>query len=170
MSDRSVRIESATDVQVNSGDGANICNIFVQTPEEAAAVQAALSAGQRLESLDIRGVVHNLPFARNNCFTGREGVLERIETAFGQPDPVAITQPHAIHGLGGIDKSQIAMEYAYQHLMDYRYVFWVGAESEAALYKSFSQLAVILDLSASLTPKWRYTNKMQLKPESRLAV
>ena len=47
----------------------------------------------------------------------------------------ALTQPQAIKGLGGIGKTQIAVEYAYRSrdLDRYTHTFWVNAASEEAL-------------------------------------
>lgn len=146
MADRSVNIPNAHSVQVATGDGVNFYNITVRTPEEAAALQAAISQGKSPESLQTQGVVHNLPFVQNRNFTGRQRILRQIQKSFVDKGAVAITQPQAIHGLGGIGKTQIAMEYAYQHLSEYRYVFWLGAETEATLFKSLGEVAAILDL------------------------
>jgi len=107
-------------------------------------VTAAQSADP--ESPGIQTVVHNLPFAQNANFTGRENILERIESTFGQEGAVAITQPQAIHGLGGIGKTQIALEFAHQHLSQFKYVFWLGAENEATISKSLGEVAALLDL------------------------
>jgi hypothetical protein len=48
-----------------------------------------------------------LPF-----FTGREEVLSQLHDALSS-GKAALTQPQAISGLGGIGKTQTAVEYAY---------------------------------------------------------
>jgi len=35
----------------------------------------------------------------------------------------------ALHGLGGVGKTQIALEYVYRHALEYSAVFWIGAEA-----------------------------------------
>ena len=59
----------------------------------------------------------NVPHQRNPYFTGREDLFDRLDQHFvPQAHPatgtrrVALTQPHAIKGLGGIGKTQIAVE------------------------------------------------------------
>src|SRR5262249_19903947 len=66
--------------------------------------------------------VWNVPYLRNPHFTGRDELLERLDRQLlltTQDDPTnmrraALTQPQAIKGLGGIGKTQIAIEYAYR--------------------------------------------------------
>jgi tetratricopeptide (TPR) repeat protein len=87
-----------------------------------------------------------LPFARNPFFTGREDVLEQLRTHLQTTGTAAIGQPQAITGLGGIGKTQIAVEYAYRHRHDYQAVLWCLAESQEALTAGFVAIARALSL------------------------
>ena len=71
-------------------------------------------------------VVWNVPYPRNPNFTGRESILAQLEAALASGTPVALTQ--AIAGLGGVGKTQTAVEYAYRHRDQYRAVLWVRAD------------------------------------------
>jgi len=52
----------------------------------------------------------NVPFARNPFFTGREDLLEQLHTHLSRTmTAVALSQPQAVSGLGGIGKTQLAM-------------------------------------------------------------
>ena len=86
----------------------------------------------------------NLPFERNPFFTGREQILTRLQEAFSNKAATAQTQ--ATFGLGGLGKSQIAIEYAYRHRVDYNTVFWVRSDSQAALSSGFGEIARLLNL------------------------
>lgn len=88
--------------------------------------------------------VTNLPFERNPFFTGREKLLTDLHTAFGKKTTTAQTQ--AISGLGGLGKSQVAIEFAYRYRDDYNAVFWVRSDSQLALSSGFGEIARLLNL------------------------
>jgi transcriptional regulator with XRE-family HTH domain len=78
--------------------------------------------------------IENLPFPKNSFFTGREVLLEDLNKLFQKNTSVAITQPISISGLGGIGKTQLALEYAHRcYSKVYRSVFWVNAADKATL-------------------------------------
>ncbi|MEL7004627.1 MAG: NB-ARC domain-containing protein [Bacteroidota bacterium] len=86
----------------------------------------------------------DIPYQRNRFFTGRKSVIEQIHTQLNQETAIAITQVQAISGLGGIGKTQTAVEYAYRYYYDqksYDYVFWVKADTESNLITDFAGLA-----------------------------
>src|SRR5271166_2065410 len=68
----------------------------------------------------------NVPYRRNPNFTGREAILKQLETTLASRMPAALLQ--AIAGLGGVGKTQTAVEYAYRHRDQYRAVLWVRAD------------------------------------------
>lgn len=73
------------------------------------------------------GIEHNLPSIRNPCLVGREEELRQLRNFFA-------TWTHAEHlpiailtGIAGVGKSQIALEYAYSCLLEYRKILWIDA-------------------------------------------
>src|SRR5258707_14161612 len=56
-----------------------------------------------------------VPLPRNPLFTGREGILEALHRRLHAGQDVALTQPSALHGPGGIGTPQRALEHAYRH-------------------------------------------------------
>ncbi len=93
--------------------------------------------------------IWTVPYPHNPFFTGREDYLEQLHTNLLAHKAAAITQPQAIHGLGGIGKTQIAVEYAHRHRETYPYVFWVNAATLETLFVDFITLAKLLGLSLS---------------------
>ncbi|HEU5376344.1 MAG TPA: FxSxx-COOH system tetratricopeptide repeat protein, partial [Ktedonobacteraceae bacterium] len=86
------------------------------------------------------------PLPRNPFFTGREEILEALHAQLGIDQAVALTQSAALHGLGGVGKTQIALEYAYRHALEYSAVFWIGAETSEQIFASLLHIAEVLQL------------------------
>ncbi len=86
----------------------------------------------------------NVPFQRNPYFTGREDILKELHNALKSDKTAALAQ--AISGLGGIGKTQTAVEYSYQYRNEYDAVLWVKADSREALISDYAALAHVLDL------------------------
>jgi tetratricopeptide (TPR) repeat protein len=73
----------------------------------------------------------NIP-ARNEYFSGRDDFLEALHK---------LTAPvRAIQGLGGLGKTQTAIEFAYRYLGEYTAGFWMTADSRDALVSGFAAL------------------------------
>jgi tetratricopeptide (TPR) repeat protein len=90
--------------------------------------------------------IWNVPYHRNPFFTGREAILEQLHDHFSQAATTALIQPPAITGLGGIGKTQIAIEYAHRHRGEYQYVLWVNATESVTLTGGFVQIAQVVQL------------------------
>ena len=88
----------------------------------------------------------NVPFGRNRFFTGRKQLLSMLRSQFTQNRSVALTQSQALTGLGGIGKTQTAIEYAYRYRGSYHVVFWVRAANHETLVADFVALAHLLEL------------------------
>ncbi|MEV6508186.1 FxSxx-COOH system tetratricopeptide repeat protein [Streptomyces sp. NPDC051642] len=87
----------------------------------------------------------NVPL-RNTSFVGRTALLQAVEDQLGARDTAAVL-PHALHGLGGVGKSQLALEYVYRHQRDYKLICWIPAERESLILTALAGLAVRLRLT-----------------------
>ena len=87
---------------------------------------------------------HNLPFSRNNYFTGRENIFEKMCAGFESGSAISLTQ--AITGLGGLGKTQTALEYAYRYAHKYEWIWWVTAESEPTVLMAYKKFATRMKL------------------------
>lgn len=90
--------------------------------------------------------LNTIPYHRNAFFTGREDILTTLAHTLQNRQVAALTQAQAISGLGGIGKTQIAVEYAYRSREHYQAMFWVTAASRDALISDFVMLAALLGL------------------------
>jgi len=90
--------------------------------------------------------VWSVPYPRNPFFTGREKILSYLHEQLNQEHAMALTQSLAISGLGGIGKTQIALEYTYQYRQDYRFVFWTSAATQENIQADLISIAALLHL------------------------
>ncbi|HEV2799522.1 MAG TPA: FxSxx-COOH system tetratricopeptide repeat protein [Pyrinomonadaceae bacterium] len=79
-------------------------------------------------------------------FTGRREILEQIDEALTTSGTAALKQRQAISGLGGIGKTQTAIEYAKRHRARYKVVLWAVAETRESLLSDFVAIATALNL------------------------
>jgi serine/threonine protein kinase len=96
--------------------------------------------------------IWQVPLRRNPNFTGREEELAELAESLRQRALLAIV---ALRGLGGVGKSQLALEYAYRHAHEYDLVAWLRAEETETLAEDFAALAEPLHLSERETPDQR---------------
>src|SRR6266487_4373437 len=89
--------------------------------------------------------IWNVPYKRNLFFTGREKLLESLRKQLALMEATALTQA-AISGLGGIGKTQTALEYAYRYENLYRLVLWVKADTRDTLISDSVTIADMLNL------------------------
>jgi hypothetical protein len=97
--------------------------------------------------------VWNVP-TRNAAFTGRNEVLERLrEQLVGTSRAVVL--PQALYGLGGVGKTQVALEYAHRYMADYDAVWWLSAEQRDLINPAFADLAQHLGIRVgdSIAPR-----------------
>src|SRR3990170_1038191 len=88
----------------------------------------------------------NVPYPRNPFFTGREEVLEQLRKVLATSKTAALSQPQAICGLGGIGKTQTAVEYAYRYRDKYDTVLWAKGDSVESLISDFVAISSWLNL------------------------
>ncbi|HST22726.1 MAG TPA: FxSxx-COOH system tetratricopeptide repeat protein [Blastocatellia bacterium] len=87
-----------------------------------------------------------IPHLRNRNFTGREDELAALRASLNAGEAAALVQARAISGLGGVGKTQLAIEYVYRYASDYDYVWWIRSENPVTLARDYALLAVELDL------------------------
>jgi hypothetical protein len=81
---------------------------------------------------------------RNPRFTGRDGMLTELRQRLRADEPTLVVQ--ALYGLGGVGKTQLAIEYAHRFAADYDLVWWIDAEQPVLIPDQLAALAARLDL------------------------
>jgi tetratricopeptide (TPR) repeat protein len=90
----------------------------------------------------------NVPVPRNPFFIGQDALLERLHARLWDTRIAAYGQFQAVSGMGGIGKTQLAVEYAYRYRHEYQAVLWAYAESVESLAASYVKIAALLQLPA----------------------
>src|SRR3954467_6808715 len=86
---------------------------------------------------------------RNPRFTGRDGMLTELRRRLGGGEGTLVVQ--ALYGLGGVGKTQLAIEYAHRFAGDYDLVWWIDAEQPVLIPDQLAGLATRLALPAGGT-------------------
>lgn len=83
---------------------------------------------------------------RNTFFCGRDEILSQLRQRFLGPEREGIPGIQVLSGLGGVGKTQIAVEYVYRHHSEYQHVFWINAAAPLTLSAGFRGVAKSLGM------------------------
>ncbi|KAF2466639.1 uncharacterized protein BDR25DRAFT_327985 [Lindgomyces ingoldianus] len=88
-----------------------------------------------------------VPFSRDNCFVGREDIIAEVSKHRASQTHTRV----ALVGLGGVGKSQVAIEYAYrvQKAEPHTRVVWIHASNPTRFRQGYRDIAYKL-----LLPGW----------------
>ncbi|KAJ3499005.1 hypothetical protein NLG97_g681 [Lecanicillium saksenae] len=91
-----------------------------------------------------------IPFSRDSDFVERGDILQKIQYSCDRPGSRT-----ALVGLGGVGKSQLAVEYAYrtQERFSNIWVFWIHASNSARFEQGFRDIATFIKLPGRHDPE-----------------
>jgi transcriptional regulator with XRE-family HTH domain len=81
----------------------------------------------------------NVPYERNPQYTDQRNLVQRLHERLTSGETGAHRQ--SISGLGGIGKTQLALEYVYQYQGHYAAVLWISAGTQVQMLRDISQAA-----------------------------
>jgi hypothetical protein len=105
---------------------------MVQIFEDESDSPSASSAGGTLGAW-------NVPYSRNVHFTGREDELSDLQRSLAANEPARRVQ--VICGLGGVGKTQLALEFVHRFRDQYKIAWWINADEPATLALGYAKLA-----------------------------
>ena len=107
-----------------------------------AAARGLVPAAEVLGALrGARPQVWNIP-ARNPGFTGRDDLLAEVREQLLAGDKAVV---QALHGMGGVGKTQLAAEYAHRFAGTYDLAWWINAEQDELIGDQVAALGLALE-------------------------
>ncbi|MFD6663160.1 FxSxx-COOH system tetratricopeptide repeat protein [Micromonospora chalcea] len=127
------------DVQTSATVAALVCPVI----GAALAAWASNSEGQKPATRSVpssgrREVVNNLP-PRNRSFVGRDVQLATFENGLERRTSAVV---QVLHGIGGVGKTTLSIEYAYRRMGSYDFVWWIDAETPSMIGGQMASLGV----------------------------
>lgn len=92
---------------------------------------------------------HYVPSTLSPRFWGREDALNALQEALSPEQKSRQLRTFALYGMGGVGKTQIALQYANRHRESYKTIIWVTADNVINMGQSFREVAKLLGLSRS---------------------
>ncbi|MET8579354.1 tetratricopeptide repeat protein, partial [Streptomyces collinus] len=121
------------------------------TGDSAQVVMLPAEAVHWAREVDAPPGASNLPGSASGVFVGRQSELtdlRRLLAADGEAAVTHVSGTRAIHGLGGIGKSALALHYAHTFRRMYTLVWWINATSTEQIVTDLATLAT------RLCPQW----------------
>jgi tetratricopeptide (TPR) repeat protein len=80
-------------------------------------------------------------YRRNPHFVGRTELLETLRHKLRQNQGITFNHRVALYGMGGVGKTQVALEYVFKFKSKYKSIFWITAEDLTHLQFGFQEIA-----------------------------
>lgn len=113
-------------------------------------LMARIGGTQAAKADDYIDPVTNINLPRNEKFAGRDDVLMQLHSqltaSFQGEISERIRCSTVVCAVGGMGKTETALEYAYRYMHCYTHVFWIRAQTPETLISSFLDTAAKLHL------------------------
>ena len=107
---------------------------MIRDPEET----ARLLAFEKATGEPIFSVLYDSP---NDHFVGRESQINSLYSLLVETKPLRYNHRIALHGMGGVGKTELAIQYAYRHKQSYYFVYSISAESRLSIISGYVSIA-----------------------------
>jgi tetratricopeptide (TPR) repeat protein len=126
-------------VQENDQSAAN------RPGDKVTSVSTEAIGSQEREQVGLPQIMRGVP-SRNPRFTGREDLIDKLHHMLVSGTRSAALLPHTLHGLGGVGKTQLAIEYVYRFADEYDLICWLPAHDLTQVRSSLAELGNAMGL------------------------
>lgn len=84
--------------------------------------------------------IWHVPYRRNSFFTGRKEILKQLHDQLTITNDLTQLQPQILSGLGGIGKTQLALEFAFRYQQEYSFILWLRTETRSSLISDITAI------------------------------
>jgi tetratricopeptide (TPR) repeat protein len=105
----------------------------------------------RADQVTIADGVSNLPRPPVQVFAGRDAELAQLVQALSTPGNAAARSAVVVYGLGGVGKSELALQYAHAHRDRYQLIWWITAADQGQIQAGLAALGARLCPEVALT-------------------
>jgi len=88
-----------------------------------------------------------VPYQRNPLVKGRGDFLSLLKDKLNMELSGKFNHRVALHGLGGVGKTQCALEYVYANKAIYRRIYWISAVNQASMLSDYQKIAKLVRLA-----------------------
>jgi hypothetical protein len=92
---------------------------------------------------------HYIPSELSPRFWGREDALAAINQALDPGNKTYLLKTFTLSGMGGVGKTQTALQYASRHRHQYKVIMWLAADNVISMGQSLREIAKLLGLVRS---------------------
>lgn len=135
--DRIGYMESACVAFLHPSEDDRIISDRVLYPAPSYIKQSRRLTGKNPVAVSIR----HLPIPRDPNFIGREDALAKLSEGFSRDERTI----QILSGMGGVGKTQIALQYAHTHMKEYNAIIWLDATDSTSLANSCREFLRIYD-------------------------
>lgn len=89
---------------------------------------------------------HVIPYLRNDRFTGRKETLQEMMSFLDPGQVLQLPRILTLCGIGGVGKTQAALEFIYSRKSSYEVILWAAADTPAKLGKAYLNFSSALGL------------------------
>lgn len=110
-----------------------------------------LEAMQLMKEVRVQDVIlpcYYVPFGADEQFYGREDIIRKLEQALNPVEDDHQIRSFVLHGMGGVGKTKIALNYVQSARANFDAIFWISADNPIKLTQSF----IAVSSQIGLTP------------------